>query len=124
MSGILKRTSGHEVSVDTNDEEESAYNEHFKNSSHAVSGLGEYRVPSVRVRPVLRLPPFVTTWLILGINIPVLVGPLSAGSVLYAMGSPEILCNTWPCIVLTLRMPEKSRPALDHLEIPVYIKVS
>lgn len=55
VSGILKRTSGHEVSVDTNDEEESAYNEHFKNSSHAVSGPGEYRVPSVRVRPVQAL---------------------------------------------------------------------
>ena len=52
MSGILKRSSGHEheVSVDTNDEEESAYNEHFKNSAH--TGPGEYRVPSVRVRPV------------------------------------------------------------------------
>ena len=55
VSGILKRASGHEVSVDTNDEEESAYNEHFKNSSQAVSGPGEYRVPSVRVRPVQAL---------------------------------------------------------------------
>ena len=56
VSGILKRASGHEVSVeDANEEEESAYNEHFKNSSQAVSGPGEYRVPSVRVRPVQAL---------------------------------------------------------------------
>jgi len=55
VSGILKRTSGHEVSVeDTNDEEESAYNEHFKNSEQGGTG-GEYRVPSVRVRPVQAL---------------------------------------------------------------------
>ena len=48
VNSILKR-SAHEVNVDTNDEEESAYNEHFKNSN---VGSGEYRVPSVRVRPV------------------------------------------------------------------------
>jgi hypothetical protein len=56
VSGILKRASGHEVGVeDTNDEEESAYNEHFKNASHGGSVPGEYRVPSVRVRPVQAL---------------------------------------------------------------------
>ena len=32
------------------DEEESAYNEHFKNSGDKP-GPGEFRVPSVRVRP-------------------------------------------------------------------------
>ena len=33
------------------DEEESAYNEHFKNSGDNKPGPGEFRVPSVRVRP-------------------------------------------------------------------------
>ena len=49
---ILKRPS---LKEDTNmdqeeDEEESAYNEHFKNNGDKP-GPGEFRVPSVRVRP-------------------------------------------------------------------------
>ena len=51
-ASILKRPS---LKEDTNmdqeeDEEESAYNEHFKNSGDKP-GPGEFRVPSVRVRP-------------------------------------------------------------------------
>ena len=50
---ILKRPS---LKEDTNnmdpeeDEEESAYNEHFKNNGDKP-GPGEFRVPSVRARP-------------------------------------------------------------------------
>ena len=49
-SSILKRGDNGEVNGDPEDEEEeSAYNEHFKNNS-APPGPGEFRVPSVRTR--------------------------------------------------------------------------
>ena len=49
-SSILKRGGNGEANGDLEDEEEeSAYNEHFKNNS-APPGPGEFRVPSVRTR--------------------------------------------------------------------------
>ena len=49
-SSILKRGGNGEANGEHEDEEEeSAYNEHFKNNS-APPGPGEFRVPSVRVR--------------------------------------------------------------------------
>ena len=49
-SSILKRGGNGEANCDPDDEEEeSAYNEHFKNNS-APPGPGEFRVPSVRAR--------------------------------------------------------------------------
>ena len=53
----MKRTEDTNIDRDNNDddeveegEEESAYNEHFKNNGDKP-GPGEFRVPSVRVRP-------------------------------------------------------------------------
>jgi len=56
VSGILKRPVEPELGgppglQDEGNEDESAYNEHFKHSERGP-GAGEYRVPSVRVRPV------------------------------------------------------------------------
>ena len=54
VSSILKRGGNEnpentDIEHEEEDEEESAYNEHFKNNS-APPGPGEFRVPSVRVR--------------------------------------------------------------------------
>lgn len=52
VSSILKRSTKDDSNVDNEEEEEeSAYNEHFKNNGDKP-GPGEFRVPSVRVRPV------------------------------------------------------------------------
>ena len=49
-SSILKRGANGEANAEPEDEEEeSAYNEHFKKNS-APPGPGEFRVPSVRVK--------------------------------------------------------------------------
>ena len=48
-SSILKRGNGEAAGDHEDEEEESAYNEHFKNNS-APPGPGEFRVPSVRAR--------------------------------------------------------------------------
>ena len=51
VSSILKRPMKNETDIDHEDEEEeSAYNEHFKNNADKP-GPGEFRVPSIRVRP-------------------------------------------------------------------------
>ena len=49
-SSILKRGANGEANADPEDEEEeSAYNEHFKKNS-GQPGPGEFRVPSVRAK--------------------------------------------------------------------------
>ena len=50
VSSILKRAGNSETNADPDDEEEeSAYNDHFKNNV-GPPGPGEFRVPTVRVR--------------------------------------------------------------------------
>ena len=51
VSSILKRSTKDDNDIENEEgEEESAYNEHFKNNVDKP-GPGEFRVPSVRVRP-------------------------------------------------------------------------
>ena len=51
VSSILKRPTKDDNDIENEEgEEESAYNEHFKNNGDKP-GPGEFRVPSVRVRP-------------------------------------------------------------------------
>ena len=55
VSSILKRGGNEnpdntDIEHEEEDEEESAYNEHFKNTGENKPGPGEFRVPSVRVR--------------------------------------------------------------------------